>query len=290
MKGIFRIWFVGLIALALAGCGKESAESVATRFFTLIAEGKAREAYESTALAFQAHQSFELFEANARDVGFPKMTSVNWSERTGDEQEVKLRGEVLLKEGASVPVVVTLLRESSEWKLHTLKTSHSENARVLENRFEVVGKSSDFASLSTRKPPPEKKIRTMLERSLLSFNDAIQRNDFADFYDSVSMAWQAQLTLKRLRDAFQPFVEMGINMAGIEGMEAVFEPAPAVNSDGLLVVSGYYPTTPYRLRFDLRYIYELPNWKLFAINVSVEAVGDAAASEPAAAEPGAAPR
>jgi len=42
-----------------------------------------------------------------------------------------------------------------------------------------------------------------------------------------------------------------------------------VNSDGLLILAGHYDGHPYRIQFALKYIYELPSWKLFGLDVNL---------------------
>ena len=58
-------------------------------------------------------------------------------------------------------------------------------------------------------------------------------------------------------------------MAAIKDIEPVFETPPTITSDGLLLLSGYYPTERYRVIFTVRFIYELPRWKLFGIDVTL---------------------
>ena len=43
-----------------------------------------------------------------------------------------------------------------------------------------------------------------------------------------------------------------------------------IGSDGVLVVKGYYETKPYRTTFMLRFIYELPYWRLYGVEVQLE--------------------
>lgn len=80
---------------------------------------------------------------------------------------------------------------------------------------------------------------------------------------------QIELGAARLQRAFQPFIDRGISIAGIKEKEAVFLEPPQVSTDGLLIISGYYPTEPFKVNFVLKYIYQLSKWKLFGVDVSV---------------------
>ena len=43
----------------------------------------------------------------------------------------------------------------------------------------------------------------------------------------------------------------------------------ALEGEGLLVVAGMFPTQPYRVAFSFKYMYEVPRWKLFGIDVNL---------------------
>ena len=43
-----------------------------------------------------------------------------------------------------------------------------------------------------------------------------------------------------------------------------------INSDGVLMIKGYYPTTPNRIIFQLKYLQEEDEWKLVGIDVNLK--------------------
>jgi len=55
----------------------------------------------------------------------------------------------------------------------------------------------------------------------------------------------------------------------IKEVSPVLDEAPIIDNDGILIVSGYFPTQRMNLKFILRYIYEHPEWKLFGVRVSI---------------------
>ncbi|MCX7974949.1 MAG: hypothetical protein N3B16_10710 [Candidatus Aminicenantes bacterium] len=42
---------------------------------------------------------------------------------------------------------------------------------------------------------------------------------------------------------------------------------PVIDNSGVLRLRGYYATQPYKVNFDLGYLYEHPKWKLVATNI-----------------------
>jgi hypothetical protein len=74
-----------------------------------------------------------------------------------------------------------------------------------------------------------------------------------------------------LKAAFKTFIEQKFDIASIiENVKPVFEPPPAINSDGLLNVQGSYPIKPDKLAFVLEYLNEDGAWKLASINVKAD--------------------
>ena len=60
-------------------------------------------------------------------------------------------------------------------------------------------------------------------------------------------------------------------------VEPVFSEPPKVDGDGALVLQGAYPTTPNKVDFRLKYVYEKTAWKLIGIKVDVKPTGVAGA-------------
>jgi hypothetical protein len=194
-----------------------------------------------------------------------------------------------------VPLVVALADQNGTWRVVSLKSPRNRQTNSILNRFTMIGTYPAFVDPTTDHQPPGVPVaKTMATESLLAFNDAVQRKSFDLLFDSCAMRWQDQLArpdrpqtmpgrrrepltpkerelgAARLQYAFQAFVQEQINIGGIAGMEPVLDRAPWVNTDGLLVISGHYPTKPYRVLFSLRYWYELPSWRLFGMDVKFQ--------------------
>jgi hypothetical protein len=115
--------------------------------------------------------------------------------------------------------------------------------------------------------PPESELKSMTLSSLLAFNDGVQEKDFSDFYKELSALWQDQTTPEKLKELFNDFIEKEINIAPIKKLQPVFNKDATINSDGMLVIAGYYPTVPKRVVFELKYLKEKGDWRLAGINV-----------------------
>jgi hypothetical protein len=130
----------------------------------------------------------------------------------------------------------------------------------------------------TPKLPKDKELKALAFDSLFAFNKAVQEKSFAKFHEErLSPLFRKQFPLEKFTAAFQIFIDKGYDISNIAKSEPVFDIPPAIDSDGLLVLKGHYPTRPNKVTFKLTYIYESSAWKLLGINVqalpSVENTG-----------------
>lgn len=69
---------------------------------------------------------------------------------------------------------------------------------------------------------------------------------------------------------FKPFVDQQMDFTVLQALAPVFSKPPGLNSDELLVLTGYYPSQPSVTYFTLKFTYEHPAWKLAGVNVQVK--------------------
>jgi len=91
-----------------------------------------------------------------------------------------------------------------------------------------------------------------------------------EFHKGISIVWQKQITAEQLAEAFRSFVEKELNLAPIQGLTPAFDTPPSVNSDGVLILAGAYPSEPKKVHFTLKYVAENFAWKLIGINVEIK--------------------
>ena len=259
-----------LLALLLAGCAKKADPPASARmFFELIAAGKAAEAYESATFAFKAQQTGQFFEQMAKELELPDFASMTSETAEVDRNSAKLKVEMTTKAGKKIPLILTLVDERDAWRVHAIRSPRSKETGLSANLFGTVGKGPAFADALNHPMPDAKELGRLIETHLLMFDEAIQEGSFDTFYERVSLAWQRQLTKGQLTREFQPFIDKKISLAGLRGKEPVLDGPTTITTDGLIIVKGYYDTRPYRVMFILKFIYELPKWRLFGMDVSI---------------------
>lgn len=119
--------------------------------------------------------------------------------------------------------------------------------------------------------PSKEELKRMSEDSLLEFGEAVKNKDFSDFYDDIADLWQKQTTAKKLLEAFKTFTDQNIDLTdAIRGLEPLFSSTKIDPDNDVLIISGFYPTKPNRIIFDLKYLQEEGDWKLVGINVNLK--------------------
>jgi hypothetical protein len=126
------------------------------------------------------------------------------------------------------------------------------------------------ADASKAQIPSDDEMQDIVKKTMLDFNDAIKKADFADFHTTISKVWQKQITASDLQTNFQAFIDGKADMSDIRSMTAKFNSAPEITrSSGTktLEANGEYPTTPNASTFELKYIPEGKEWKLIGLKV-----------------------
>ncbi len=171
------------------------------------------------------------------------------------------KGRLVLKGRYPLPptaanFTLKFIFEKSQWKLIGIYVSPGED-------------STPEASTSlVSEIPPDSELASLANSSVMLLATALSRDDFSDFCAAIAKLWQGQTTMEKLRDQFKVFMEKKISLTLIEGTAPVFTEKPIVDSNKVLILTGHYPTKPYRVEFRLKFIQEESQWKLVGINVS----------------------
>ena len=131
-------------------------------------------------------------------------------------------------------------------------------------------KSYKKADASKAELPSDDEMQDMVRRTLLDFNDALQKEDFTDFHKTISKVWQKQVTPDKFKESFQDFIDGNADLSSISSMNANFtSPNAITTSTGVktLETRGDYPTTGRKTEFELKYIPEGKEWKLIFLKV-----------------------
>ncbi|GAB1539936.1 hypothetical protein NUACC21_26050 [Scytonema sp. NUACC21] len=263
---LLAIFSIGTIFLATKKLPK-----VANTFFSLIAQGKIKEAYQSTAIEFQVNTSqadlVEFLQANFL-INYKRGL---WLSRSFNGNQRWIAGSAITKSGAKIPLKIHFINKNGFWKIYALE----------KPQFSMMKRHEEFLPAGLiengirKKPvlPTEIQAKQLAHDTLLSFYETIETNNFAKFYDSISFLWQQQTSIAQLEVAFKDFLKKKFSLSGIVTGRIDFVQPPTINENNWLQLCGQVPDPmghPSILDFDLQYTREESIWKLVKIKINVE--------------------
>lgn len=126
------------------------------------------------------------------------------------------------------------------------------------------------SALAQNKVPSEFTLEVLVKTSLLSFNDANVTGNYAVLHAKLSKPFRQEFPPERLKEAFKEFGEKDIDIEVVAALKPTYDPPPSIDSEGKLVVKGYFPGEKTRINFDLAFIPSDGEWKLIRIKVKLD--------------------
>ena len=123
----------------------------------------------------------------------------------------------------------------------------------------------------------------MLFRSsaLLALDQANKTGNYTVLRDLGAPAFQAN-TPARLGEIFAKLRNDNLDLSGVAVIDPQLSLLPQIESTGMLHMTGFFPSVPTQVNFDLAYAPVNGQWRLFGISVSI---GQSAPAAPAVPEP-----
>jgi hypothetical protein len=252
---IIIIFLVAVVLLTIGTIGfvfflTNDAVKSANNFLSLVKSGNFESAYQETSQQFKVSTSIDEFKAFAINYSLDKNKNTFWNSRAMDPSGATLKGSFKTDDGKTVPLEMMLVKDNKIW-------------RVLN--IDVKGGISQKTTF-----PSDADITKLTNNTIQLFADAINKEDFSEFFGSISKLWQGQITAQKLEESFKAFIDNKIDMTVLKGIDPAFSTKPALDENGNLVLNGYYVYEESKVNFKLQYVYEYPEWKLFGINVSIK--------------------
>jgi len=120
----------------------------------------------------------------------------------------------------------------------------------------------------------------LLRSTLTAFNDANLTNNYSVLLALAAPSFQQENNASRLAESFAGFRENRIDISAIVVLEPRLVKPAGIDGQGLLRVTGYFPSRPLRLSFNVAYQAVEGRWRFAAL--AVDARPAEAEAEPAA--------
>jgi hypothetical protein len=140
-------------------------------------------------------------------------------------------------------------------------------AKTAAGREQTSTPSNDVAA---EKPPainPEQ-VLYLVRSALLTLNDANRSGNYTVLRDLAAPDFQTRNTAADLAQIFAELRRRNFDLFAAALLPAQFTTPPALDAGGKLRLTGFFPTRPLRISFDLTFQSVNGQWRLFAVSVA----------------------
>ena len=151
-----------------------------------------------------------------------------------------------------------------------MRSGSSQRRRRPEETAQQQPTTPDPAAedLGPRLPMPrDDKLLMMIMSSLIALNQANATGNYAVLREMAAPAFQKVNTVARLTEIFAKLRARNLDLSPLLLFQPKLFRHPEMNEDGVLSVSGFFPTTPERVNFELMFQPVRGQWRLFGIAV-----------------------
>ncbi len=131
---------------------------------------------------------------------------------------------------------------------------------------------------SAAQVPEGTALSILIRRTLLTLNDANLTGNYTVMRDVAAPGFQSANDPAKLAGIFAKLRENKIDLAPIIYFEPKLVRQPEITANGMLRVSGFVPTRPQQVNFDMLFQKVADHWRLFGIAVNTTIAQPEAAS------------
>jgi len=128
--------------------------------------------------------------------------------------------------------------------------------------------SGDRAQKQSSAPVSNQQALYLVRSVLLTLNDANRSGNYTVLRDLAAPEFQAKNTAADLAQSFSDLRRRNFDLFGAALIDPQFTSSPALDQNGRLRVTGFFPTRPQRIAFDLLFEVVRGQWRLFGISVA----------------------
>jgi hypothetical protein len=146
--------------------------------------------------------------------------------------------------------------------------------------------SAGYEETSAQAPKPAQIDRNgvliLIRSALLALDQANKTGNYTVLRDIGAAAFQAN-TPARLGEIFVKLRNDNLDLSGVAVIDPQLSLLPQIEANGLMHMSGFFPSVPSQVNFDLAFAAVNGQWRLFGISVSIGQMAPAAPQLPAPA-------
>jgi len=127
--------------------------------------------------------------------------------------------------------------------------------------------------------PDDDRLLVLIQTTLIALNQANATSNYTVFREIGAPGFQAANSTAKLTEIFENLRHKNIDMSAILLLQPKLLRKPTIGADGMLRVTGFFPTQPLQVNFDLAFQPVEAQWRLFGISVGTSP------AQPVAIEP-----
>ena len=123
------------------------------------------------------------------------------------------------------------------------------------------------AKITTEKPtiPNDERLLMLINSTLIALNQANVTGNYSVFRELGAPGFQVANTTGQLANTFAELRNRNFDLSPILLLQPKLVQKPEITGLGMLRVTGFFPTAPEQLNFDLMYQWVKGQWRLFGI-------------------------
>jgi hypothetical protein len=125
-------------------------------------------------------------------------------------------------------------------------------------------------------------VLILVRSSLIALDQANKTGNYTVLRDLAAPAFQSN-TAARLAEIFAGLRRDKIDLVGVAALEPQLTLLPQIEANGLMHMTGFFPSVPSQVNFDLAYAPVDGQWRLFGISVGLDQSAPKAPAPPPAA-------
>ena len=176
-----------------------------------------------------------------------------WSPAVIEGERATLAANLESRLGEITPLLLTLKKESGQWKLLAADASGPEEAA---------------AKAPGLRFPPTGELVPLARNSLRDFAEAAQTGDFQAFRSKTARLWQEESSAAQLAEAYRPLWLAYPRVEELGDTAIAFSREPEVNDSGFLLLAGHATELAPALAFECAYLWEDGAWRLVSLRFS----------------------
>ncbi len=127
-------------------------------------------------------------------------------------------------------------------------------------------------------------VLILVRSTLIALDQANKTGNYTVLRDLGAPGFQTN-TAARLGDIFAGLRRDNLDLSGVAALDPQLTLLPEIGADGMMRMTGFFPSAPAQINFDLLYAPVNGQWRLYGVSVGLGQAAPAAPPPPPAAAP-----